>query len=399
MLDFTQLLQGPFATQMLGDFGADIIKIEKLGSGDLFRGITFFNEWIGGSESPCYLAWNRNKRSLAIDLKKPAGKEIIHRLVRQCDVVVENFRPGVLDRLGYGYEELSQLNPRLIYCSSSGWGDDGPYVSRPGQDLLVQGMAGVAMATGRDDQPPVPLGIGLSDQLGAFHIVYGVLTALYWREKSGRGQRIGVNLFSSTLAIQAQDFVTELNLGRRLERPNSGIGHPGMPAPFGIYPTKDGFISIAMNPFVTLVRILADPSLLEFNDPQILFDRRDEVWTRISAVTRTRPTADWLREMLAVDLWVAEVKERTALVDDPQARHLGAFTTFDHPKAGTVRTVNIPLTLSETPGEIERPPPLVGQHSREILGELGYQSDEITALFEAGIISMEMDSRPAPAPQ
>lgn len=389
VLDFTQLLQGPYATQMLGDMGADIIKIEKYGSGDLFRTMTFFNAWVGDGESPCFLAWNRNKRSLAIDVKSPAGKEIIHKLAREADIVVENFRPGVMARLGYGYEDLSRLNPRIIYCSSSGWGKDGPYVTRPGQDILVQGLSGAAMQSGRADAGPVMVGTGLSDQLGALHVVFAVLAALYHREKTGRGQEIQVNLLASTVAIQMQDYMTVLNLRRDLARPRSGIAHPGTAAPFGVYKTRDGYLSIAMNPWPTVVEALGDPNLMRYNDPQVLFDRRDEIWGEIQKIVSTRTTAEWLDIMLGLDLWVGEVIPQAAVPDNPQVKHLDLFTTMEHPKAGTVRAVNIPFQMSATPGNIRRPPPLIGQHGREILGELGYTSDEIDTFLKDRVISIE----------
>ncbi|MGD0481525.1 MAG: CoA transferase [Terracidiphilus sp.] len=389
VLDFTQLLQGPYATQMMGDLGADVIKIEKLGSGDIYRQMTFFNSWIGDGESPCFLAWNRNKRSIALDIKSAAGKEIVLKLARKADVLVENFRPGVMGRLGFGYSDIEKINPRIIYCSASGWGRDGPYVSRPGQDILVQGLSGVALTSGRADAGPVMVGTGLCDQLGGLHVVYGVLAALYHREKSGRGQEIQVNLLASAVALQMQDFMTVLNLGRSFERPNSGIAHPGNGAPFGTYATSDGFISIAMNPWSTVVEALGAPELMRYDDPQVLFDRRDTIWQEIQSIVSNKTTAEWLGILLKRDLWAGEVKPQSRIPDDPQVRHLNLFTTVDHPKAGRIRSVNMPLQFSETPGSIRRPPPLVGQHGREILGELGYSETEIAKLCESGVVSME----------
>lgn len=389
ILDFTQLLQGPYATQMLGDLGADVIKIEKIGTGDIYRGMTFFNSWIGEGQSPCFLAWNRNKRSLAIDVKSPKGKEIILKLASEADVLVENFRPGVMARLGFGYEDLSKINPRLIYCSASGWGKDGPYVSRPGQDMLVQGLSGVALTSGRAESGPVVLGTGLSDQLGALNVVYGILSALYYREKTGRGQEIQASLLASTIALQMQDYMTTLNLGRQLQRPHSGIGHPGAAAPFGIYATQDGHISIAMNPWPLVVEALGAPELMRYNNPQMLFDQRDAIWKEIQDIISTKTTAEWLEIMLGLDLWVAEVKSQSQVPDDAQVKHLNLFTTMEHPKAGTIQTVNMPLQFSETPGAIRRPPPMIGEHGEEILKEIGYNAEEIAKLLDDGVISVE----------
>ena len=389
ILDFTQLLQGPYATQMLGDLGADVIKIEKLGSGDIYRQLTFFNSWIGDGESPCFLAWNRNKRSIALDIKSAAGKEIILKLAREADALVENFRPGVLARLGFGYEELRKINPRLIYCSASGWGKDGPYVSRPGQDMLVQGLSGVAFTTGRAEAGPVIVGTGLCDQLGALHVVYGVLSALYHREKSGHGQEIQVNLLASAVALQMQDYMTILNLGRSFERPHSGIGHAGNGAPFGVYATRDGHISIAMNPWPVVVEALGVPELMRYNNPQVLFEQRDAIWQEMQNIISKKTTAEWLDIMLELDLWVGEVKTQRQVPEDPQVRHLNLFTTMDHPKAGRIQTVNMPLQFSETPGLIRRPPPMVGEHGSEILKELGYNDEAIARLLKDGVISVE----------
>ena len=389
VIDFSQLLQGPYATQMLGDLGADVIKIERYGSGDIYRGMTFFNQWIAGDESPCFMAWNRNKRSIAIDMKKEAGKKIILQLIEQADIVVENFRPGVMERLGSGYEALKKINPKIIYCSASGWGSDGPYLKRPGQDLLVQSVSGAIMTSGKKSDGPVALGTALCDQVNAFNCVYAILAALYFREKTGIGQEIQTNLLSSAIAFQMQDYFTIQNMGVQFERPESGIGHPGNPAPFGTYKTKDGYLAIAMNPFATLVEALGDPSLLVYNDSQVLFDKRDEIYYRIQAVTITKTTQEWLTIMLGYDLWVSQVNSQSAVANDPQVIHNNTFVNIQHPKAGNLKVTNIPFTMSETPGAITRPSPMIGEHGPEILQELGYDQTMIDALLNDKIISVE----------
>ncbi len=389
VIDFSQLLQGPYATQMLGDLGADVIKIERYGSGDIYRGMTFFNKWIAGDESPCFMAWNRNKRSIAVDMKKEAGKKIIFQLIQKADIVVENFRPGVMDRLGYGYEALKKLNPKIIYCSASGWGSDGPYLKRPGQDLLVQSVSGAIMTSGKKSDGPVALGTALCDQVNAFNCVYAILAALYFREKTGIGQEIKTNLLSSAIAFQMQDYFTIQNMGVQFERPDSGIGHPGNPAPFGTYKTKDGYLAIAMNPFATLVEALGDTSLLVYNDSQVLFDKRDEIYYRIQAVTITKTTKEWLTIMLGYDLWVAQVNNQSEVALDPQVIHNNTFVNIEHPKAGKLTVTNVPFTMSETPGAISRPSPMIGEHGPEILKELGYDEAMIETLLNDQIISVE----------
>ena len=384
ILDFSHLLQGPFATQLLADMGANVIKVEPPGRGDLFRTLTFNNRWVGGSESPNFLAWNRNKRSLAVDLKAPAAKTIVYRIGARADVVVQNFRPGVLAKLGFGYEDFRKINPRIIYCSGSGYGESGPYVSRPGQDMLIQGLTGVAAATGRGDGPPVPVGAGFSDQVGAMNMVYGILSALYWRERSGQGQEIRVDLLSGMLAHQSQEMLMAMNFQQDFQRPSSGIGHPGMDAPFGVYPTADGWVTIAMSPYKRLVSVLGDESLLAYDHPKDLFEKRDEIWEKLAQLTKTWTTADLMKAMLAVDIWCGEVKTHLEAEVDPQVQHMGIISSYEHPVAGRVKVVAPAVRMSATPAEIRRPAPLIGQHSREILEEFGFCASEVEEFMASG---------------
>ncbi|KAJ56023.1 carnitine dehydratase [Actibacterium mucosum KCTC 23349] len=381
ILDFSHLLQGPFATQLLADLGADVIKIERPGKGDLFRSLTFRNKWVGGSESPNFLAWNRNKRSLALNLKEPRARDIIMDLAREADVVVQNFRPGVMARLGYGYDDFAAVNPRIVYCSGSGYGEDGPYVTRPGQDMLIQGLTGVMAATGQADNPPTPVGAGFSDQVGAMNMVYGILSALLWRERSGKGQEVRINLLAGMLAHQNQEMVMAMNFNEDFQRPNSGIGHPGMDAPFGTYPTTDGWVTIAMSPFATLVGVLGNDDLLAYDDPETLFTKRDEVWRKLAAETGKWSTDDLLRALLAADIWCGEVKSHLGAAEDPQVQHLGLIQGYEHPKAGHVRVVGPAIGMSETPPAITRHAPMVGEHTREILATLGLDSAQIDTLI------------------
>ncbi|MDU0340554.1 CaiB/BaiF CoA transferase family protein [Bosea rubneri] len=385
VLDFSHLLAGPLATQMMGDLGADIIKVERVGEGDLYRRLPpFFNTRING-ESPHFLAWNRNKRSLALDLKSAEARDIILEMAAKVDVVVENFRPGVMERLGLGYEQLAAVNPAIIYCSSSGYGASGPMSARPGQDLLLQGISGFMSVTGSKDGRPTPLGISLADQLCSYHIVYAVLAALIHRMKTGRGQRIEVDMLRACLAHQGQELLFALTLGKSFERPASGIAHPGMPAPFGVYRTADGWMTISMNPVDRLADVLDLPALASCSDER-LWNERDEVHALIEAKTATASTAHWVESLLAAGLWAGEINSLQDVASLEQAEHLGAFASYEHPTAGTVRTVNIPVDLSETPGEIRRPAPRVGEHSREVLAAFGFDDDAVAAWIEAGIV-------------
>lgn len=385
ILDFSHLLQGPFATQLLADLGADVIKIERPGRGDLFRSLTFRNRWVGEGESPNFLAWNRNKRSLALDLKAPEARAAIMALAAEADVVVQNFRPGVMARLGYGYDDFREVNPRIVYCSGSGYGESGPYVDRPGQDMLVQGLTGIMAATGQADAPPTPVGAGFSDQVGAMNMVYAILAALLWRERSGQGQEVRINLLAGMLAHQNQEMVTAMAFDEDFERPRSGIGHPGMDAPFGTYPTRDGWVTIAMSPYPRLVAVLGNDELLAYDDPATLYDRRDEVWRRLAAETGKWGTAELIEALLAADIWCGEVRSHLEAARDPQVAHLGLIQSYEHPRAGTVRVVGPAISMSATPPAIARPAPLVGEHSAEILAEAGLDDDAIRALIEAGV--------------
>ena len=390
ILDFSHLLQGPFATQLLADMGADVIKIERSGTGDMFRSMTFFAKWVGGSESPSFLAWNRNKRSIALNLKSRKVHQIIMDMARKADVVVQNFRPGVLSRLGYGYEDFKAVNPAIIYCSGSGYGETGPYVDRPGQDMLIQGLSGLVLNTGRGDAAPVPAGAGMADQIGAMNMVYGILSALYYREKTGKGQKIEVNLLAGMLAHLGQEYVAVLNLGEDFVRPNSGIGHPGMQAPFGIYETRDGgYVSIAMSPFKTLYETLGAPELAIYDDLETLFKKRDEVWGRVNTETRKYDREDLLTRLLAADIWCAGVNDIRSASQDPQVKFAGMISAYEHPTAGTVRVVAPAVKMSETPATIERPAPLVGQHGREILAEFGLSREAIAELEQSGDLTVQ----------
>ncbi|MEL7132293.1 MAG: CaiB/BaiF CoA-transferase family protein [Pseudomonadota bacterium] len=388
ILDFSHLLQGPFATQLLADMGADVIKIERPGAGDLFRSMTFRNKWVGGSESPNFLAWNRNKRSLALNLKSPEAREIIMDLAKTADVVVQNFRPGVMARLGYGYDDFKAVNSGIVYCSGSGYGDDGPYVNRPGQDMLVQGLTGIMAATGQADQPPTPVGAGFSDQVGAMNMVYGILSALLYRERSGQGQEVKINLLAGMLAHQNQEMVMAMNFNENFQRPNSGIGHPGMDAPFGTYPTQDGWVTIAMSPFKVLVGVLGNDDLLRFDNPATLFDDRDAVWRAIAAETGQWTTTDLIAALLKADIWCGEVKTHLEAAEDEQVQHLGLIQSYQHPTAGAVKVVGPSVGMSATPPSIRHHAPLVGEHSRDVLRRTGLTDDDIETLISNGVVGV-----------
>lgn len=380
--DFSQLVQGPSATQLLGDMGADIVKIEPRG-GDWSRNWSVGDCFISG-ESLSFLAFNRAKRSITLNLKVPDGKEVAVRIIKSCDVLIENFRPGVMDRLGLGYETLSQLHPRLIYCASSGWGQDGPYQDRPGQDLLAQSIAGVLMLNGKADDPPSPVGIGIADLTASLHITIAVLMALYERERSGKGQRIDINLLSSMMHMATQELTLYLNTLREPKRSTTGVGHPCAGAPMGVYKTKDGYISIAMMPVGKIAELVGVEGFAG-NESRNITDNRDEVKLQLEKGFERKTTSELMDIFMAADIWAAPVNRFPDVERDPQVRHNQAIIEFEHPKAAKFRTVAPPMKFSRTPGEIRRPP-LLGEHSEEILAELGYAEPEIARMKETGII-------------
>jgi crotonobetainyl-CoA:carnitine CoA-transferase CaiB-like acyl-CoA transferase len=226
VLDFTQMMMGPWATQFLGDMGAEVIKVERPGSGEWERGLRAMGELLGG-QSPFFLAMNRNKRSLTLNLKHPRAREVVLRLAGTCDLVTENFRPGVMDRLGMGYEDLRAVNPSLVYVAGTGFGPDGPYADRPGQDLLVQSISGLAAYGGRRDDPPTPAGSSIVDASTALLLAFSSMVGLFHRERTGQGQRIDVSLLDTAVALQCQELTAYLNSQRRFERSQAGIGGAG----------------------------------------------------------------------------------------------------------------------------------------------------------------------------
>lgn len=362
MLDFTGLLQGPLATQVLADLGADVVKLEKKG-GEWMRQWGIFASRTHG-ETDAFLAFNRNKRSVEIDLRDPQDLERILELADKADVVVENFRPGVMDRAGLGYEVLRKRNPRLIYAAASGYGQTGPYVKRPGQDYLVQALTGAMWLSGRRSDPPVLMGPAVTDHYSGLHLVVGVLAALQHRNRTGEGQRVDVDLLSCILALQQQELTVYLNHGELFERSEENIGHPGITAPAGVYATQNGYLMLAMFPCPRLGEILGVDWLAEFDTNEKMFAGRDTVHRRLSKHFATQPTAHWVELLSANDVWCAPVRTYADLESDPQIVHKGSFVTVPYADTGqNYRTVASPFTFSATPLAVRRGAPRSGQHT------------------------------------
>ena len=385
IVDFTQMMLGPFGTQFLGDMGADIIKVERPVTGEWERGLAAMGQLLGG-DSPFFLAMNRNKRSLTLDLKAEEAKRIVEKLVRDADVVVENFRPGVLDKLGLGYAHLREVNPRIVYASGSGYGPSGPYLKRPGQDLLIQALSGYAAQNGKASEPPVPSACSVMDASTALTLALSIMVALFCRERTGIGQKVDVSLFNTAIAIQCQELVAHMNLPVRAERSAAGIGAPWLSAPFGVYAAADGYVAISINPLPAVGEALGIPELLAFDTDEQAYAGRDQVRRILDERLRDRPSAAILDALYARDLWCAKVQDFDEVMNDPQVAHNGLIQEVDHPKAGRIKIVGVPVRFSETPGTIRLAPPLVGEHTDAILEELGYSAERRADLRARGVV-------------
>ena len=400
VLDFTQVILGPAATQVLADHGADVLKVERPGSGDLARAFAPFWPSPGGAagapgsaESTRYVAMNRNKRGLAVDLKADAGREVIYRLAAGADVVISNFRPGVMDGLGLGYEPLSRRNPRLIYAEGSGWGRSGPLpeARKPGHELLGQALAGLAAKNAGPDGLPRQLPTTLADFTAAQLLVQGILLALLARERSGRGQRVEVSLLDGLLAMQQWDEVSRLNLGPR----DAGVPDDRHPLQ-GVYRTADGFVALVgwfrPNPVGNVCRALGLPDLSadpRFSPLETLARPENAAALReiLAARLAERGTADWIATLEAHDVLCGEVLPPGAIYAHPQAAANEMVATVQHPTLGPLRVVASPVKLSATPATVRTPPPGIGEHTRAILAEAGYSPQECDALFAAGAVA------------
>ncbi len=384
VISLTHFLQGPSGVQFLADLGADVVKIEPPRRGAWERHWSGAETFLNG-ESVFFLLAHRNQRSMTVDLKSDRGKDVLWRLIRTADILVENYRPGVLDRLGFDYEAVHRANPGVVYCACSGYGPDGPYRERPGQDLLLQAEAGLARLTGGADAPPTPVGTAVVDQHGAALLAIGVLAALRGRDQTGTGCRVDVSLLASALDLQIEPLTYYLNGGRLQPRSRTGLATTFHEAPYGIYQTRDGWIAVSLSSNVQLAELAGSARLAGFREEE-RFSRREEVSAAIGEVLSTRTTQEWLETLGRAGLWCAPVNGYDEVVADPQVQWNGAFLEIDHPRAGRVRLLAHPIRYNGEPPPLRRGPPLLGEDTDDVLRELGYAGDEIERLRGDGII-------------
>ncbi|MFN3226084.1 MAG: CaiB/BaiF CoA transferase family protein [Hyphomicrobiales bacterium] len=382
VLDFTQMMLGPLCTQTLADLGADVVKVERPGVGEWMRKMPMLGEFVG-EDSAAFHAFNRNKRSIAVDLKNPDGRALLLEIVKEFDVVTENFRAGVMDRLGLGYEDFKAAKPDIIYASGSGWGQRSELAKQnwPGQDLLIQAMSGVMYNTGKAGDQPTACGTPIADFAASQAMVSGILAALLARGRHGIGQRVEVDLYSATLNLMAQENFAVLNQGLDLERSEAGIATPWNDAPYGPHPTTDGYVAIAMCPLDKLAGLLDDPEIAQMHG----FRDRDALKLRIDARTSTMSSADLLDILKVADVWCAPVRTSRQAMDDLVEMESELLLEIEHPQAGKVKAIACPITLSETPATIANPAPLVGQHTHSVLDEL-LGEERRKALQSSGVI-------------
>ncbi|MCQ4192574.1 CoA transferase [Streptomyces parvulus] len=385
VLDCSIAMAGPFAAQRLGDLGADVVKVEPV-TGEWQR-----HAAAGGAAghriNVSFLSLNRNKRSLAVDLKDPAGKEVLRRLVAGADVFLQNYRPGVADRLGVDYASLAAINPSLVYVSISGYGEDGPYAQRPGQDLLLQAMSGAMLSSGRSGEAPRAAGQYLVDAVTASTAFEGVLAALLHRERTGEGQLVTVNMLDAVTTLQMQELSVHTVGGLPQTRSAEPHAHVYIRSPYGAFQTSDGYLVLAFPPLKKLGEILGEDGFLSMDDEEHGWTHRDEIFARTAARLLTRPSRHWLDAFAAAGIWAGPVYGYADLVRDPQIRHNGTFVTYDHPTEGRVTVPGFPYKFSATPPRIDRGAPLVGEHTREVLTEAGLVEREIEDLFAAGAVA------------
>src|SRR5207245_4002995 len=390
VLDLSRVLAGPWATQALADLGADVIKVERPGTGDDTRG--WGPPWLreDAGESAYFVSTNRGKRSITVDIARPEGQHIVRRLAAQSDVLVENYKVGALDRYGLGHRPLALLNPRLVYCSITGFGQTGPYRERAGYDFLVQAMGGLMSITGEPDGEPMKVGVAITDILTGMYAATAVLAALAHRERTGRGQHIDLALLDvqvAMLANQAQSYLVTGQPPGRL-----GNSHPSI-VPYRAFATKDGHIVLAVGNDGQFARLCAVAGRTELaRDPRFATNaarvrHRADLASRLAAIIARRGSREWLESLEAATVPGGPIHDLTQAFAAPQVPHRGMRIETPHALSGAVPMVRWPLRFSQTPARVDAPPPMLGQHTTEVLMDvLGLSAAEVEALRERRVV-------------
>ncbi|GGG00272.1 CaiB/BaiF CoA transferase family protein [Paenibacillus abyssi] len=346
VLDFGQFLAAPFAAMRLADLGARVIKIERSEIGDLSRKLTLSNLVVDG-DSTVFHSMNRNKESYAANLKNPEDVKAVMKLVEKADVLIEGFRPGTMAKLGLDYDSVKKINPRLVYGSVTGYGNEGPWKDKPGQDMLVQSLSGMPWLNGNRDQPPLPFGLSVVDMFTSANLVQGILAALVRRGTTGEGGLVEVSLIESALDLQFEVLTTHLNDGGKLpERSEVNNGHAYLGAPYGIYETKDGFIALAMGSIIQLGELLECDELLNYQDSKTWFDKRDEIKRILVGHLKLKETKEWLQVLEAADYWCADVHTMETLMNHEGFKALEMVQEVVRKNGATLRTTRCPIRVN-----------------------------------------------------
>ncbi|MFQ6030809.1 MAG: CaiB/BaiF CoA transferase family protein [Dehalococcoidia bacterium] len=387
VLDLTRALAGPFCTLMLGDYGADVIKIELPGTGDDTR--TWGPPFIGG-ESAYFLSINRNKRSLTLNFKEAQAREIFLKLVEGADVVVENFTPGVMSRFGLEYEAVKQANPKIVYCSISGFGQDGPYQNRPAYDQIMQGVSGLMSITGEPDGDPQKVGVAVTDIGSGMWAAFAILAALRHREQSGEGQYIDISMLDAQIAwltYQAGYYFANNEPPKRL-----GAAHPTLVPYQAFLGQDDKYFNVAVGSeriwerFCQGIRREDLKDHPDFATNTVRVPNRAKLVSLLQEYFRTRPADDWVEDLQAVNVSAGPINDLADVFSDPQVLHRQMLLEMPHPTLGSIKQTGLPLKFSETPGGLDQPPPLLGEHNQQILQELGYSDADIEQMAERAVI-------------
>ena len=386
VLELAHLIAGPACGMYLADMGADVVKIEHPAGGDASRAV--YGTQLGG-ESAVFVTVNRNKRSVTLDLARPEGRAAFERLVARADVVIEAYRGGVAERLGIDWPRLAPLNPKLVYCSLSAFGPQGPWRDKPGVDMLVQAMGGLMAVMGEPDGPPVLCGAPVLDTIGALMAGQGILTALLHRERTGQGQRVDISLLNGALLAHMARLSIFLATG---EEPGRwGSGHPYI-VPFQAFEARDGWVYVAVwidrlwTPFCEAVERPAVATDVRFATRADRLRNRAQLTALLAEVFRGRTVADWMARLEARDVLCAPVNRYADLPHDPQVIATGLIVEQEHPRAGRFRTLDTPIRFERTPGGIRTPAPALGEHTDAVLGEAGLAPAEIAKLRESGVV-------------